>query len=79
MCPLVGTDLWFYIQNGNFALIVDLLDGLKLGTKHVSLEAAVLQQLVFRDGLGHVFVCDEIILLSVLLVLPLGSGCVFAD
>lgn len=66
--------LWLYIQQGDFALLVDLLDGLDFGTEHVALEAAVLQQLVPGDGLGHGFVGDEIVLLSVVLILALGSG-----
>ena len=70
----MDTNLWFYIQHSDFALIVDLLDGLDFGTEHVSLEAAVLQELVSGDALGHGFIGDEIIFLSVLLVLTLGSG-----
>lgn len=40
---LENADLWFYIQHSDFALLMDLLDGLNFGTKHISLEAAVLQ------------------------------------
>lgn len=71
-------NLGFYIQNSNFALIVDLLDCLKSGAKHVSLEAAILQQLISRDAFGHCFIGDEEILLSILLILSLGSGGVCA-
>lgn len=53
---------------------MDLLDGLNFGAKHISLETAVLQQLISRDALGHGFIGDEIVLLSVGLVLTLGSG-----
>lgn len=66
--------LWLYVQHSNFALIVDLVDCLELGPEHKSLEAAVLQQLVFRDAFGHVLVGHEVILQPVFLVLPLGSG-----
>lgn len=66
--------LWLYIQQGDLALLVDLLDGLDFGPEHVPLEAAVLQQLVPGDGLGHGFGGDEIVLLSVVLVLTLGPG-----
>lgn len=37
----VNANLWFYIQQSDFALLVDLLDGLDFGAEHVSLEAAV--------------------------------------
>lgn len=53
---------------------MDLVDGFDFGAKHVSLKAAVLQQLIGRDALGHIFVGDEVVLLSVGLVLSLGSG-----
>lgn len=69
-----NTNLWLYIQQSNFSLIVDLLDGFKFGTKHKSLETAVLQELIPRDALGHGFIRDEIIFLSILLILTLGSG-----
>lgn len=39
----VNANLWFYIQQSDFALLVDLLDGLDFGAEHVSLEAAVFQ------------------------------------
>lgn len=60
-------------------MLVDLLNCLNFGTKHVPLEAAVLQQLISRDGLGHVFVGDEIVLLAIGLVLTLGSGGVYVQ
>lgn len=71
---LVNANLWFNIQQSDFALLMDLLDGLNFGTKHISLEAAILQEFIPRDALGHGFVGDEIILLSILLILTLGSG-----
>lgn len=74
-----NSNLWFHIQQGDFSLLVDLLNGLNFGAKHVPLEAAVLQQLISRDGLGHVFVGDEIVLLAVGLVLTLGSGGVYVQ
>lgn len=69
-----NANLRFHIQNSDFALLMDLLDGLNFGAKHISLETAVLQQLISRDALGHGFIGDEIVLLSVGLVLTLGSG-----
>lgn len=42
-CQLVIANLWLHVQHGDFALLVDLLDGLNFGTEHISLEAAVLQ------------------------------------
>lgn len=60
-------------------MLVDLLDRLNFGAKHVPLEAAVLQQLVSRDALGHVFVGDEVVLLAVGLILALGSGGVYVQ
>lgn len=70
----VNTNLWFYIQQSDFALLVDLLDGLDFGTEHISLEAAVLQELISRDALGHGFIGDKIIFLPILLILTFGSG-----
>lgn len=69
-----NANLWFHIQNSDFALLMNLLDGLNFGAKHISLETAILQQLISRDALGHDFIGDEIVLLSVGLVLTLGSG-----
>lgn len=53
---------------------MDLLDGLNFGAEHISLEAAVLQQLISRDAPGHGFVGDEIVFLPIRLILTLGSG-----
>lgn len=53
---------------------MDLLNCLNFGTEHIPLEAAILQQLICGDALGHVFVRDEIVLLAVGLILTLGSG-----
>ncbi len=69
-----NANLRFYVQHSDFALLMDLLDGLNFGAEHVSLEAAVLQELISRDALGHFFIGDKIILLSVQLILTLGSG-----
>ena len=74
-----NADLWFYIQQSDFALLVDLLDSLNFGTEHESLEAAVLQQIIPRDALGHVFIGDEVVLLSVGLILARGSGGICAE
>lgn len=75
------SNLWFHIQQRDFSLLVDLLNCLNFGTEHIPLEAAVLQQLVCGDALGHVFVRDEIVLFAVGLILTLGSGgvCVQAE
>lgn len=73
-----GANLWFYIQQSDFALRVDLLDGLNFGAKHETLEAAILKQLISRDALGHGFMGDEVIFLSILFILTLGSGGVCA-
>lgn len=70
----MNANLWFNIQQSNFFLLVDVVDGLSFGAEHISLEAAILQQLISRDALGHGFVGDEIIFLSILLLLPLGSA-----
>lgn len=70
----MNANLWFYIQQSDFALVVDLLDGLNFGTEHIPLEAAVLQQLIPRDELGHGLIGDKEIFLSILLLLTLGSG-----
>lgn len=69
-----NSNLWLHIQNGNFPLLVDLLDSFNFGAKHVSLKAAILQQFILRDAFSHGFVGDEIIFLSVLLILTWGSG-----
>lgn len=69
-----NTNLWLNIQYSDFSLIMDLLDGFKFGTEHKSLETAVLQELIPRDALSHGFIGDEIIFLSILLLLTLGSG-----
>lgn len=53
---------------------MDLLDSLHFGTKHEPLEAAILQQLIPSDALGHGVIGDEVVLLPVLLVLTWGSG-----
>lgn len=68
------TDLRFHIQQSDFVLLVDLVDGLGFGAEHVSLETAILQQLIRRDALGHGFIGDEEVLLSIGIVLSLGSG-----
>lgn len=70
----INANLWFHIHQSDSPLLVDLLDGLDFGAKHISLKASVLQQLIPRDGLGHGFVGDEVIFLSILLILTLGSG-----
>lgn len=75
----MNANLRFHIQQSDFALLVDLLNRLNFGTEHISLEAAILQQLVSRDALGHGFIGDEKVLLSVGLVLTLGSGGVCAE
>lgn len=41
--PDANAYLWFYIQQSDFALLMDLLDGLNFGTKHISLEATILK------------------------------------
>lgn len=80
MTDCVATaDLWLDIQHSDFALLVDLLDGLNFGTEHISLEAAVLQQLVSGDAFGHGVVGDEVIFLPVLLILALRPGGVCAE
>lgn len=66
--------LWFYVQHSDFALLMDLMDGLNLGAEHISLEAAILQQLISRNTLGHGFIGDEIVFLPIGLILTLGSG-----
>lgn len=74
-----NSNLWFHVQQGDFSLLVDLLNCLNFGTKHIPLEAAVLQQLISRDALGHVFVWDEIVVLAIGLILTLGSGGVYVQ
>lgn len=73
------TNLWLYIQHRNLALLMDLLNGLNFGTKHTSLETAILQEFIPRDALGHGFIGDEIVLLSIFLVLAFGSCCVCTE
>lgn len=68
------TDLGLHVQHSDFVLLVDLVDGFDFGAKHVSLKAAVLQQLIPGDALGHGFVGDKEVLLPVDLVLSLGPG-----
>lgn len=70
----MNPNLRFHVQQRDFSLLVDFLNCLYFGAKHVPLEAAVLQQLISRDALGHVFIGDEIVLLAIGLILTLGSS-----
>lgn len=75
----MNSNLRFHIQQRDFSLLVDFLNCLNFGAKHIPLEAAVLQQLISRDALGHVFVGDEIVLLTISLILTLGSGGIYVQ
>ena len=71
---VVIINLGLYVQQGDAALLVDLLDGLDLSAEHEALEAAVLQELIGGDALGHDLVGDEVVLLPARLILTRGSG-----
>lgn len=66
--------LWFYIQNRDHALLMDLADGLQPRAVHGVLVAAVLEVLVVRDVLHHLVMGHKVVVLAVLLVLLRGSG-----
>ena len=74
MLLIVIAYLWLYIQQGDFALLMNFLDCLNLCSKHESLVASVFQQLICRDALGHNFIRDKIVILPTFFICTFGSG-----
>ena len=64
------THLRLDVQDGNLALLVNLVHSLELGAKHVALVAAKLQELIGRDAPRHLLRGDEVIFLAIFFTLP---------
>lgn len=71
--PSPAPYLGLNVQNGNFILLVDLVNCFKLGSKHVSLVASKLQELIGQDVPSHLLSGDKVVVLPIHLVLLLGA------